>query len=67
MKEITISKKLFDSLKLLLKDYIKDNCDYCNDKITSDNFGILSKNVTCCNSFICLLEYFDTQKTGGKS
>ncbi len=31
-------------------------CKYCGVKITKDNFGLLSKDITCCNSILCITE-----------
>jgi len=56
MKNIKISKEIFDKLIPHLKPHMKDNCKYCGVKITRDNFGLLSKDITCCNSILCITE-----------
>jgi len=56
MKEIQIDKECFESLKKAIGDSIKDKCDYCGKKITKDTFGLLSKDITCCNDLICLVQ-----------
>ena len=56
MSYITISKDVFNTFKKeMLREYIKDNCDFCGEKITKDNFGLLTRDVTCCNSTFCLV------------
>lgn len=67
MEKIEISKEVFDDIKPLLKDYIKDNCDYCNEKITRNNFGMLSKNVTCCNHLMCLFDLIKAAESDEKT
>ena len=56
MKEITLDKSSFDDIKPMLKPYVKNHCNYCGVKITKDNFGLLARETTCCNNFICLTE-----------
>lgn len=56
MKNVTISKEIFDILMPKLKPHIKDNCKYCGEKITRENFGFLSKDITCCKSILCITE-----------
>jgi len=56
IKEIVLSKELFDKIMPKLKSHIKDTCKYCGEKITRDNFGFLSMETTCCNSLLCLTE-----------
>lgn len=56
MEKITISKDVFDDIAPYLKPYMKDYCNYCGRKITKDSFGLLSREITTCNSIICLAE-----------
>ena len=56
MENITISKELFDEIMPHLKLHIKDFCKYCGEKITRENFGLISKDITCCNSILCITE-----------
>ena len=69
MEQIQIDKESFDKLKEALGKHIKDKCDFCKEKVTRDNFGLLAYGYTVCNSPLCLIEYFDkleeTQKSSG--
>lgn len=56
VQTITISKDCFDFLKEALDGVIKDNCKYCGEKVTRDNFGYVDRDKTCCNSPLCLIE-----------
>ena len=51
-----IDKEVFDRIAPLLKPHIKDCCDYCGCKITRDTFGLLDRDITCCQNMICLIE-----------
>ena len=62
MKQIVIDKSVFKELKPLLKPHIKDNCDFCGEKINGDTFGLLEKDFTICKSLLCLTEYFSKDK-----
>ena len=53
---ITIDKSAFDILKEALGDKIKDKCDFCEEKITKDNFGYISKDITSCKNIFCLTQ-----------
>ena len=59
MEQIVIDKEAFKKLKPVLKPHLKDNCDFCGVKVTGDNFGLLAKDYTVCQSLICLTEYFE--------
>jgi len=59
MQMIQIDEESFDKLKEILGEKIKDKCDFCGEKITGKNFGLLSYDYTVCNSLLCLAEYFD--------
>lgn len=54
MEKIIISKDVFDKVAPHIKPYLKDNCNYCGEKITRDSFGLISRDTTCCNSLLCL-------------
>ncbi len=54
MINITVSKDAFDDIAPMLKPYLKDHCNYCGRKIKKDTFGILAKQITCCDNMVCL-------------
>jgi len=59
MEEIQIDKKVFDDLAPMLKPYLKEHCNYCGCKITKETFGLLSREITCCKSMVCLINAID--------
>lgn len=62
MKKVVLSKDMFDIIKDLCSPYIKDYCDFCKCIVNRDNFGILTKDYTCCNNIICLFEYMEKEE-----
>ena len=51
---IKLNKEKFEEMKKVLSPYIKDRCNYCGEKITKDNFGLLAKHITSCKSIFCM-------------
>lgn len=56
MDKIIISSDVFDEIKEACKPHVKDNCKYCGCKIDKNSFGLLTKDITCCKSMVCITE-----------
>ena len=44
----------FNLLKSALGKDMKDKCDFCGVKITSQNYGYLARDTVSCKNILCL-------------
>jgi len=53
MEYLKLTKENFDILKKSLK-WNNPVCEECGDKITRDNFGLITSNHRSCNNLLCV-------------
>ena len=51
---MTLKPEEFKFLKSALGKDLKSKCDFCKKKITSKNFGYLSKDTVSCKNMKCV-------------
>lgn len=67
MDFIKLEKSAFDGIMELLS--FKDlKCSFCDEKLTKNNFGLISKDIFSCSNILCLVQAINKieEKTNNK-